>query len=110
MTGELKWRVAADVTPPTPVTGLRVSATPPTAPRTITWINPRSPDFAYTLLRRTAAVAGAQTTGAGYVLYTGTGRSAALPVLTPGQRYILAAYPVDTTGNIGAATRITVTG
>ncbi|MDX6336724.1 MAG: hypothetical protein QOG05_4064 [Streptosporangiaceae bacterium] len=110
MTGELKWRIATDVTPPTPVTGLRVSATPPTAPRTITWINPRSPDFAYTLLRRTAAVAGAQTTGAGYVLYTGTGHSAALPVLTPGQRYILAAYPVDTTGNIGAATRITVTG
>jgi hypothetical protein len=110
MTGELLWRIAADVTAPGPVTGLRVTAKTTTKPRILTWSNPRVRDYSYTLIRLTEASAGLQSQGAGYIAYIGAGRTSALPPLRAGQKYLLAAYPVDTTGNTGRAATLTLTG
>jgi hypothetical protein len=106
MTGELRWRLAPDITPPPPITQLRVTST-----RTVTWTAPRVADFSYTRVRvTTGAVDPRAVAAAGYLVYIGPGQTARLPALTPGLRYILSARTVDTTGNLSAASWTTFTG
>jgi hypothetical protein len=105
-TGEVRWRVAADVTPPAAARSFIAAGQGAT--RTMSWTNP-SADFSYTVVR---LYVGSQPGPAerGYAVYSGTGHVATVGGLIPGQKYTLAAYTVDLAGNIGAVTKIDTVG
>ena len=101
LTGELKYD-AEPVTAPAPgVSGLTASATG--SGLAISWANPASTGYRYTLVR---IIPSGNPAGlapyASAAVYAGTGTSAAAQGLVKGDTYTVTAYAVDQYGNVSA--------
>ncbi|GAB3574657.1 hypothetical protein GCM10027406_05000 [Leifsonia lichenia] len=104
MTGTLLWQYRSDTTPPAAPTGLTVGsgATP-----AVSWTASTSGDVGHTIVRVSPGSASTVGVLSGMAVADGTGTSATLPGLTPGQ-YTVAVYAVDASGNVSAPVTKTI--
>jgi len=93
MTGTLLWHYRPDLTPPSAPTALSVST------GHVSWKTSTSKDSSYVMARLVAGDGTAATPSNGIPLDV-TGSSAALPKLPSGERFTVALFDVDTSGNV----------
>ncbi len=97
LTGEMKYDAEPVLTAPS-VSGLTAVSTG--SGLDITWANPASTGYRYTLVRIVSSASPAGVAPfAGTALYAGTGTSAVAHGLASGQTYTVVAYTVDKYGN-----------
>jgi hypothetical protein len=101
LTGELKFDAAPVTAPPPAVSGLTAVST--SAGLGISWANPTSSIYRYTLVRIEPSPNPAGLAPyAGTAVYAGTGTSAVAHGLIKGATYTVVAYTVDEYGNVSA--------
>jgi hypothetical protein len=108
MTGSIQWRDRADKAAPVPVTNLRVSSA--NGVKTATWQGSASKDSTNALARLTPGKGVGSTTTGGLPVTRTSATSAVLPQLTQGQTYTLNVWSLDSSGNAGARTSLTIVG
>jgi hypothetical protein len=102
VTVRMRFHEAADLTPPGPVTGLRITRSG--SHIRLSWKNPADSDLAGVIIRwyPSAHAPGAWFTG--NTAYQGTGSSASF-MASAAQPVSVTAWTYDTTGNVGVGTR-----
>ena len=101
ITGLLRFQDRKDSTPPRAPTRLSVKG------HTVHWRNAHAKDLRSTIVR--ISTGGRLTPTTGRALSAGRATSAKLPTLRPGQRYTIAAFSIDRTGNTSVARTRTFT-
>jgi hypothetical protein len=108
LTGELKYDAEPVTGPPPGVSGLAATATG--SGLAISWANPASSGYRYTLVRIMPSGSPAGLAPyAGSAVYAGTGTSAGAHGLVKGDTYTVAAYTVDQYGNVSGPAETQVT-
>ncbi|PYY47921.1 hypothetical protein DEJ03_04385 [Curtobacterium sp. MCLR17_043] len=97
--GTLQWQARSDVTAPAAPTGIRVGSATPTK---VKWTSSTSKDATSVVARLVQGDGAGATVQSGVPLVV-TGASAAVPRLPTGQRYTIAVFAVDATGNVSKA-------
>ncbi len=101
LTGELKFDAAPATAPPPGVSGLTAATT--SSGLSISWANPTSSIYRYTLVRIEPSPSPAGLAPyAGTAVYAGTGTSSVAHGLIKGDTYTVVAYTVDEYGNVSA--------
>jgi len=108
MTGSLKWRDRIDKTAPAPVTNIRVNST--NGVRTATWKGSSSTDSPNALARLSRAEGAGSISTSGTSVTRISATSAVLPELQAGHEYTLTVWSLDTAGNVGGKSTLTVIG
>jgi hypothetical protein len=106
-TASLRWQVRTDVTAPTPVKALSVSAG---TTRTAKWVQSASKDTSYNVVRIIQGNGAGMTPQSGLSVKFGLATSAVLPALRKGVAYTVATFAVDPTGNVSSPALAHITG
>jgi hypothetical protein len=108
LTGELKYDAEPVTGPPPGVSAL--TATAAGAGIAISWANPASSGYRYTLVRIIPSGSPAGLAPyAGFAVYAGSGTNATAHGLVKGDTYTVAAYAVDQYGNVSAPAETQIT-
>jgi len=108
MTGSLQWRDRADKTSPAPVTNLRISSVD--GVKSVTWQGSASKDSTNALSRLAPGKGVGSLPTGGLPVTRKSATSAVLPQLAAGQTYTLNVWSLDSSGNVGARTSVTIVG
>jgi len=108
MIGSLQWRDRADKTAPAPVTNLRVGSV--NGVKTVTWQGSASKDSTNALARLAPGKGVGSLPTGGLSVTRKSATSAVLPQLAAGQTYTLNVWSLDSSGNAGARTSLTIVG
>jgi hypothetical protein len=100
MTATLLWHWRADTTAPAAPTAIAVSGS---GTQSASWHQSASPDVAYTIARLVEGDGIGVTAGSGIPIAAGSATSGVLPILAGDERYTVAVFAVDTSGNISPA-------
>ena len=108
MTGSLQWRDRADKTAPAPVTNLRISSA--NGVRTVMWQGSSSRDSTNAVARVAPGSGTDSIPTSGLAVTRTSATSAVLPELKAGQTYAINVWSLDSSGNAGARTSVTIVG
>jgi hypothetical protein len=95
------------VVPPAPVSGLTATMSGP-ARVSVSWANPTSPDYRYTVIRVEHGTPLAESPIAGTAVYHGTGTSTEVTGLIAGDTYTVTAFAIDQHGNASDPSNVVV--
>lgn len=102
--------VLSEGTTPVPtaaVSGLTATTSGPDR-ASVSWVNPTSPDYRYTVIRVEQGIPAAESPTAGTAVYDGTGTSTEVTGLIAGDTYIVTAFAVDQYGNVSDPSNVVV--
>ncbi len=96
----------------TPVTNAGVSGLTATASSpdrvSVSWVNPTSPDYRYSVIRIEQGTPTAEYPTAGTAVYHGTGTSTEVTGLIAGDTYTITAFAIDQHGNVSDPSNVVV--